>query len=128
MKFWRYPPTLPDLIKFHTVVTSPARRDLTSILGWSRTNFGLDGALRYEALIDQALGDLEADPVRPGARQLQGLRANTWVYHLEYSRSHVAADRVKAPRHFIAYRIEPPVVLILRVLHDSRDLARHVPR
>jgi toxin ParE1/3/4 len=49
------------------------------------------------------------------------------IYHLSGSRDRVAGDRVKAPRHFLLYRIETGRVEVLRILHDSRDLAQHVP-
>jgi hypothetical protein len=32
------------------------------------------------------------------------------------------------PRHLLVYRVVPPeMVVILRVLHDSMDLLRHLP-
>lgn len=35
---------------------------------------------------------------------------------------------VQSPRHFIVYRVvSRELVVILRVLHDSMDLARHLP-
>jgi plasmid stabilization system protein ParE len=36
--------------------------------------------------------------------------------------------RVGAPRHMLVYRTIPPeTVVILRVLHDSMDMVRHLP-
>jgi plasmid stabilization system protein ParE len=34
---------------------------------------------------------------------------------------------VKSPPHFVVFRhLQPGVIEIVRILHDSRDLARHV--
>jgi plasmid stabilization system protein ParE len=42
-------------------------------------------------------------------------------------RNHVAGDTVKAPRHFVLYRFAGKAVEFARLLHDSRDLAQHLP-
>ncbi len=97
------------------------------MLKWSREHFGEDAAGRYEALLLQAFRDLLADPTRLGARQRDELGPGTWVYHLASSREAVMGPRVGQPRHIIVYRIQLDVLQVLRVLHDSRDLVRHVP-
>ena len=39
-----------------------------------------------------------------------------------------AAARIKSPRHFVLYFLpRDDEVVVSRILHDSRDLARHVP-
>ncbi len=52
-----------------------------------------------------------------------------WLYHLAFSREHVQEDQaVKSPRHFLMFRhLQPGIIEIVRILHDSRDLAQHVP-
>lgn len=69
----------------------------------------MSAALRYKALIRQALLDIEADPERQGTRErpeimVEGAR----TYHITLER-------------------EDGVVEIARVLHESRDLDRHLP-
>jgi toxin ParE1/3/4 len=49
------------------------------------------------------------------------------TYHLEFSRNRVTGLGVKEPRHFLLYRCRGDVIEIARILHDSRDLARHCP-
>ena len=105
-----------------------AEADFEDIVLWSVEKFGADAAVRYTDLIFQALHDIEADPSRPGARHPDGLPSGVYTYHLSTSRDHVAGDRVKTPRHFVIYRIAAPLVEVLRILHDSRDLARHLPK
>jgi toxin ParE1/3/4 len=115
--------------RFKVLVTGPARRDIAAIIRWSFSEFGEAAAHRYEALILQALRDLASDPERPGSKERPEIMApGTRTYHLSLSRSRMAGKRVKAPRHFLFYRsIAPGVIEIVRVLHDSRDLAQHLP-
>ena len=50
------------------------------------------------------------------------------TYHLELSRTRMTGQGVKEPRHFLLYRRRPDgVIEIARVLHEARDLARHLP-
>jgi toxin ParE1/3/4 len=86
-------------------------------------------ALRYAELVVQALRGLEADPDRPAARTLPKLQPGLLLYQLASSRERVTGQRAKTPRHFILYRQRADAVLeVLRILHDSRDLARHLPQ
>jgi toxin ParE1/3/4 len=110
-------------------VTGPARRDSAAILKRSRKEFGTAAALRYEALLVQALVDIGNDPARPGSKarpemMIEGAR----TYHLSSSRNRTAGPGVKEPRHFLLYRRrDDGVVEVARILHDSRDLQRHLP-
>ena len=108
-------------------LTTTANRDFLDIMDWSAEHFGAEAADRYEALIGQAMTDLGADPFRPGAKQRPELPGEMFIYHLAGSRDRVGGDRVKTPRHFLLYRIAPGRVEVLRILHDSRDLAQHLP-
>ena len=50
------------------------------------------------------------------------------TYHLQFSRSRVSGLGVKEPRHFLLYcRRSDGVIEVARILHDGRDLARHLP-
>jgi toxin ParE1/3/4 len=110
-------------------VTGPARRDINAIVKWSFQEFGEAAARRYEALIQQALCDVGSDPERPGSKErpdlmIEGAR----TYHLEFSRSRVSGPSVKEPRHFLLYRRRADgTVEVAPILHDGRDLARHLP-
>jgi toxin ParE1/3/4 len=105
-----------------------AELDLDEILGWSEEQFGPGAALRYAELVIQALRDLGSDPARPGAKQRPELPQGVYTYHLASSRERVrTGGRVKTPRHFLLYRVAAAHVEVLRILHDSRDLARHLP-
>lgn len=83
---------------------------------------------RYRALLRQAVGDLAADPVRPGSRPSDEFGPGVRIYHLRHSRGRVAAaDRVRSPRHFVVYRVADPQTLVVgRILHDAMEAARDV--
>ena len=87
--------------------------------------FSATAARRYATLIGQALRDIETNPGRLGSKQLpEGLR----TYHIELSKARVNGSRVKDPRHIVLYRRrDHGVVEVLRILHDSTDIQRHLP-
>ena len=112
---------------YEVILAAPADRDFLEIMDWSLEHFGADAADRYESLIAQALADVGEDPFRPGAVKRSELPEGVYTYHLASSRERVTGDRVHTPRHFVMYRLVGLRVEVLRLLHDSRDLARHVP-
>lgn len=115
----------PHLAELH--ITGPARRDIAAIIRWSLEHFGEAASRRYESLIFQAFRDLQADPTRLGSKERSDLTVpGVRTYHLALSRA--PGIGVKAPRHFVLYRQRRDgKVEIARILHDSRELARHLP-
>ncbi len=113
------------------VILAPAAEaDLAGILAWSAEAFGDAARRRYAALIVQAIEDLTVDPARVGVETRPEIAAGVQTYHLAHSRNRVApaAGRVITPRHFAIFRLRSDsAVEIVRVLHDSMDLARHLP-
>jgi toxin ParE1/3/4 len=102
----RKSPTNTDMAKprFQVRVTGPARRDIAAAIKRSFQVFGEAAALRYEALIVQAVRDLETDPDRPGSKErpeimIEGAR----TYHLSFSRTRVSGAGVKEPRGTFLY-------------------------
>jgi len=111
-------------------ISSVAESDIEDILAWTHERFGEAGRLRYEALLAQAIVDIAHDPERSGCTLRPELAKSARTYHLQFSRNQVATSvgRVKRPRHFLLFRIaDQGTVEIARVLHDSMDLARHLP-
>ena len=107
-----------------------AEHDIEAILTWTHGQFGEQVRLRYEELLVRAILDLAADPVGPGSLARPELAPGARTYHLRYSRDHVSRSvgRIRKPRHFLLYRVADDGCLeIGRVLHDSMDLARHLP-
>lgn len=114
-----------------SVLSPPAQRDIYDILQRSEQEFGRRAARRYEALIVRALRDIESDPVRPGAQPRPDLAEGIQLYHLRFSKesARIAEGIVQSPRHFIVFRRRNPLTIdIVRVLHDSSDLPRHLLR
>ena len=113
------------------VILAPAAEaDLAEILAWSADAFGDAARRRYATLIVQAIEDLTVDPARVGVETRPEIAAGVQTYHLARSRNRVppAAGRVITPRHFLIFRLRrDSAVEIVRVLHDSMDLARHLP-
>jgi plasmid stabilization system protein ParE len=110
-------------------ISAPAFKDIGDIWVWTVERFGLEAALRYEALIEQSIADLADDPGRPAAKERADLLPGLWFYHLALSQAHVREERaVHSPRHFLMFRhLEAGVIEIVRILHDSRDFGRHLP-
>jgi len=50
------------------------------------------------------------------------------TYHISLSRTRVSGSRVKEARYLLLYRRrEDGVIEVARILHDGRDLERHLP-
>ena len=109
-------------------LTLTARADLFRVMEWSVKEFGDRAALRYDALIKQALRDIEEDPERPGSTEKPELMIEGGrTYHLSFSRGRLPYPGVKEPRHFLLYRRRGNVIEVARILHDARDLKRNLP-
>jgi toxin ParE1/3/4 len=114
---------------FRPVLTPAARADIQELLAWTREWFGEAAVARYAGLLKQALRDIAADPCRPGCRKRPELGPGIFTYHLLLSAraARSGSGPVKKPRHFLLYRKRgEKVVDVLRVLHDARDLERHL--
>lgn len=98
-----------------------AERDLFSVVQWTGQTFGAKQALLYEETIAHAVTALEGGPELPDSRMRDDIRPGMWVLHI--------ARRGRKGRHLLVYYVEKDgEIIIVRILHDSMDLARHVPR
>jgi len=103
-------------------LAAAAEADFRQILAWTRERFGKAQAFAYADTIALALEALHEGPetigVKPRGDILKGL-----------SSLHVARQGRKG-RHFILFRVtrgaQPEVIEVLRILHDSMDLPRHL--
>ena len=103
-----------------------ALQDVAAIQDWTSAKFGELTSLRYDSLMEAALGDLLAEPTRLGVRHHPAMPQDIFVYNLRFSRRKPAAAGVEKPRHFFVFRLDEDALTVLRVLHDSMDLAAHV--
>ena len=106
--------------RWKTRLSADAERDFIDIISWTAERFGPRQAQSYRDLMLEALGELAEgpEPLRSKARDeiAPGLRT-----------LHVAR-RGRRGRHVLIYRTGPGgVIEIVRILHDSMELARHLP-
>ena len=106
--------------------TSTALQDVAAIQDWTSAKFGELISQRYDSLMEAALDDLLAEPTRLGVRHHPAMPHGIFVYHLRFSRRKPATAGVEKPRHFFVFREDEGILTVLRVLHDSMDLAAHV--
>ncbi|WP_375267580.1 type II toxin-antitoxin system RelE/ParE family toxin [Phenylobacterium sp.] len=110
-------------------LTPAAEQDIADLLDRSADQFGDAGRDRYEHLLETALRAL-AEGHPNGSRERPELGPGLFAYHLRHSRGRARLGGGRAvgrPRHFLIYRHPShDLVLVLRVLYDAMDLARHV--
>jgi len=113
------------------IVLAPAAQgDIRQALLWSRERFGERAAVRYRELLKQAICDIAAEPRQPGSLARPELAPGIRTCHLFFSRDRVSGESpgVRQPRHLLVYRGRGRDTLdIVRVLHEARDLERHLP-
>lgn len=112
------------------VISPAAQADIISILDWTEERFGVQGRMRYEALLSQAILDVADDPQRVGSLMRREIIETARTYHLSHSRDRVGASmgKVRHPRHFLLYRkLAGNRIEIGRILHDSMDISRNLP-
>lgn len=102
-------------------LTASAQADFAQIVQWTLDQFGERQALVYAETVRRALQALISGPEVIGAKARDDIVKG--LYSL-----HVAREGRKG-RHFVMSRIAPrgadDVIEVLRILHDSMDLARH---
>lgn len=97
-----------------------AEQDLIAISRWSAENFGPLQAEKYVETIFLAIESLRNDPRPIDANYRDELGAGVHILHI--------ARQGRKGRHFVVYRLtDEPILEVLRLLHDSMDLARHLP-
>ncbi|HKA01642.1 MAG TPA: type II toxin-antitoxin system RelE/ParE family toxin [Candidatus Solibacter sp.] len=112
-----------------TVFLAPdASDDIAELLDWTIDQFGPRAETRYRQLVIQAIRDIGSDPMRAESQARPDISNRVRTYHLKFSRQRARTvfGIVANPRHLLVYRIEPARVVVLRVLHDSREVHRHV--
>jgi toxin ParE1/3/4 len=93
------------------ILSRAARDDLAEIVRYGAANFGVDAVEAYQDAIDKAFARLEDFPRSGEARPDYGSGLRCLICR----------------KHRILYRIQENVVRIIRILHHSRDVPRHLP-
>jgi toxin ParE1/3/4 len=107
-------------MSFRIRISAAAVRDIEQVLGHTLREFGLLQYEEYKDLIRTALADVSANPNRLSARRRAELHPHARTFHIARPGRHA--------RHFLLYRIIGDYVDVGRLLHDSMDLRRHLPK
>lgn len=104
-------------------LAAAAERDYREILRWTVENFGRSQAKTYAKTLSGALHDLTLGPSITGVRLRDDIGPGVNTLHV--------ARKGRKGRHFVVFRVAPSrsehIIDVLRLLHDSMDLPRHLP-
>ncbi|TXT37321.1 MAG: plasmid stabilization system protein RelE [Comamonadaceae bacterium] len=103
--------------------SAAAKADFKDILRWTRDRFGTQQAQVYLETLTLAMEDLCAGPQVAGSTVRSDIGPDIYTLHV--------ARKGRHGRHFLVFRAkpvqDPPVLELLRLLHDSMDMKRHLP-
>ena len=104
-------------------LTAAAEADFEEILRWTVAQFGEAQARMYAETVSATLNELASSPTAVGARERNDILAGLFTLHV--------ARKGRKGRHFVVFRVardpDHDVIEVLRLLHDSMDLQRHLP-
>ncbi len=95
-----------------------AEQDYIEILQWTTKTFGEGQASIYAETMALAIEALVDGPEVPGARARDDIQPGIRTLHV--------ARQGRAGRHFVVFRVAGSDIDVLRLLHDSMDLPRHL--
>jgi toxin ParE1/3/4 len=103
-------------------LAAAAEGDFQDILQWTAEQFGDAQARAYAETIIAAIEALSAGPEAARARPRDEILPGVFSVHISRAG--------RKGRHLILFRIDRQqrIVEVLRLLHDSMDLARHLPK
>ena len=105
---------------WHVRLASQAEQDLFDIVSWTAKNFGIHQAEYYAETITLAIEALHDGPEILGIKSREDIGSGILTLH--------AARHGRKGRHFVVLNAsEGRIINVLRLLHDSMDLARHLP-
>jgi toxin ParE1/3/4 len=96
-----------------------AEQDYVEILQWTTKTFGEGQASTYAETISLAIEALAEGPDVLGAKARDDIQPGIRTLHI--------ARQGRAGRHFVVFRATGSNIDVLRLLHDSTDLPRHLP-
>ena len=104
-------------------LASTAEEGFRNILRWTEEQFGESQARACADTLTQAIQALSFGPNVAGSRARNDIADGLMALHV--------ARRGRKGRHLVLYRVgspsNPPVIDVLRLLHDAMDLPRHIP-
>ena len=107
-------------LQWEVVLSQQAEWDFREILQWTGEQFGKRQVEVYRETLISALVALESGPGVWGARPRRDLGPGISLLSV--------ARGGRKGRHFVVFRaLKPGSLAVLRILHDSMDLPRHLP-
>jgi toxin ParE1/3/4 len=104
-------------------LAAAAEIDFQNIMRWTAERFGESQARAYARTLSMALEALAGGPSVSGAKARDDIARGICILHV--------ARRGRKGRHFVVFRIgrddSGEVIDVLRLLHESMDLPRHLP-
>ena len=100
-------------------LASQAELDLLDIGTWTAENFGARQAEYYVETVTLAIEALHDGPETLGAKKRDDIGPGICTLHV--------ARNGRKGRHFVVFKeVTGQIIDVLRLLHDSMDLARHL--
>lgn len=100
-------------------LASRAEQDFFEIVQWSAANFGHQQAAVYAETLSLAIGALADGPEVSGVKRRDEIGNGIMTLHVN--------RQGRKGRHFVVFRVGGASTIdVLRLLHDSMDLVRHV--
>ena len=103
-------------------LSAAAKQDYRQILQWSVTKFGVVQAQAYADTLSSTLKDLTAGPNISGVKERDDIAPNVKMLRV--------ARKGRKASHFVLFRIacmkERNTIIVLRLLHERMDLAKHL--
>ena len=103
-------------------LTAIAERDFQNILLWTQEHFGKKQAGIYAETLIRAINALTEGPSVAGTKKRDEIAEGLMTLHV--------ARKGRKGRHLVLYRTNPetspPTIEVLRLLHDSMNLPRHI--
>jgi toxin ParE1/3/4 len=96
-----------------------AEQDYVEILQWTTKTFCEGQANTYAETMALAIEALEGGPDVLGAKARDDIQPGIRTLHV--------ARQGRTGRHFVVFRVVGSDIDVLRLLHDSMDLPRHLP-
>lgn len=107
-------------LAWHIHLAGQAEQDLLDITIWTAENFGTRQAEQYAETIALAIETLYDGPEILGVKVRDDIGPGIRTIHV--------ARQGRKGRHFAAFSVsEGNIINVLRLLHDSMDLAKHLP-
>jgi toxin ParE1/3/4 len=111
----------PSKAPWRVRLTTAAETDFRDILQWTAEHFGEAQARAYAETLSMALAALAAGPTAIGAKPRNDIAKGMFSFHVTRTG--------RKGRHFVIFRVageQDAAIEVLRLLHDSMDLPRHL--